>query len=159
LASTLKNLNNFREDGLVPIPGKRIAIITAEWNEAVTFAMRDGAIEFLAEYGLSKEDIIVMQVPGSFELVYGATHMLEKKNVDGVIVIGCVIQGETPHFTFISQAVANGIVELNIRFCKPVIFGVLTTLTQEQAIDRAGGKHGNKGVEAAATLVKMLNFK
>jgi 6,7-dimethyl-8-ribityllumazine synthase len=101
---------------------------------------------------------VVRQVPGSFELVYGASHMLEKEDVDGVIVIGCVIQGETPHFTFISQAVATGIAELNVRSGKPVIFGVLTTLNQEQALDRAGGKHGNKGTEAAATLVKMLNF-
>jgi 6,7-dimethyl-8-ribityllumazine synthase len=101
----------------------------------------------------------VRQVPGRFELVFGANRILENENVDGVIVIGCVIQGETPHFTFISQAVASSIAELNIRHNKPVIFGVLTTLNQEQAMDRAGGKHGNKGIEAAATLIKVLNFR
>jgi 6,7-dimethyl-8-ribityllumazine synthase len=159
MSSVAKNLNNFREDGLLPIPGKRIAILTAEWNEEVTFAMRDGAIEFLSGYGVAEEDLIVRQVPGSFELVFGANRILENENVDGVIVIGCVIQGETPHFTFISQAVASSIAELNIRHNKPVIFGVLTTLNQEQAMDRAGGKHGNKGIEAAATLIKVLNFR
>jgi len=143
----------------VPVVGKKVAVLTAEWNEEVTFSMRDGAISFLKSYGLSDDQIIVRQVPGSFELVYGARKMLEEESVDGVIVIGCVIQGETPHFTFISQAVATGIADLNIRFGKPVIFGVLTTLNQEQALERAGGKHGNKGVEAAATLIKMLNFK
>jgi 6,7-dimethyl-8-ribityllumazine synthase len=159
LSSIHKNLNNFRQDGLVPVVGKKVAVLTAEWNEEVTFSMRDGAISFLKSYGLSDDQIIVRQVPGSFELVYGARKMLEEESVDGVIVIGCVIQGETPHFTFISQAVATGIADLNIRFGKPVIFGVLTTLNQEQALERAGGKHGNKGVEAAATLIKMLNFK
>ena len=143
----------------MPVVGKKVAVLTAEWNEEVTFSMRDGAISFLKSYGLSDDQIIVRQVPGSFELVYGARKMLEEESVDGVIVIGCVIQGETPHFTFISQAVATGIADLNIRFGKPVIFGVLTTLNQEQALERAGGKHGNKGVEAAATLIKMLNFK
>jgi 6,7-dimethyl-8-ribityllumazine synthase len=159
LSSIQKNLSNFRQDGLVPVVGKKVAVLTAEWNEDVTFSMRDGAISFLKSYGLSDDQIIVRQVPGSFELVYGARKMLEEESVDGVIVIGCVIQGETPHFTFISQAVATGIADLNIHFGKPVIFGVLTTLNQEQALERAGGKHGNKGVEAAATLIKMLNFK
>jgi 6,7-dimethyl-8-ribityllumazine synthase len=158
MSSVHKNLDNFRTDGLRPVTGKRVAVITAEWNEEVTFAMRDGAVAFLKQYGFDDSNLLVHQVPGSFELVYGAAHLLEKENVDGVIVIGCVIQGETPHFTFISQAVATGIAELNVRSGKPVIFGVLTTLNQEQALDRTGGKHGNKGTEAAATLVKMLNF-
>jgi 6,7-dimethyl-8-ribityllumazine synthase len=120
--------------------------------------MRDAAVSFLEEYGISGNNLIVKQVPGSFELIYGAIHAFENDNVDGIIVIGCVIQGETPHFTFISQAVASGIAELNISYQRPVIFGVLTTLDLDQAKARAGGKHGNKGTEAAASLVKMLNF-
>ena len=158
MSSTHKNLSNFRSEGLEKVTGKRIAVITAEWNEDVTFAMRDAAVSFLEDYGISGKNLIVKQVPGSFELIYGAIHAFENDNVDGVIVIGCVIQGETPHFTFISQAVASGIAELNISYQKPVIFGVLTTLDLEQAKERAGGKHGNKGMEAAASLVKMLNF-
>ena len=102
------------------------------------------------------EELVIKSVPGSFELIYGAQKLLEREKADGVIVLGCVIQGETPHFDFICQAVANGIADLNIRFGKPVIFGVLTTLNQAQALERAGGKHGNKGIEAAATLIKML---
>ena len=159
MSSAHKNLDNFRSDGLADISGKRIAIVTAEWNEEITFAMRDGAIAFLKSYGASDSTLLVRQVPGSFELVYGAAKLLENEQVDGVIVIGCVIQGETPHFTFISQAVASAVAELNIRFGRPVVFGVLTTLTQAQAQDRAGGKHGNKGTEAAATLIKMLHFQ
>lgn len=150
-----KNLSETSTSGLKPLSGKRIGIVTAEWNETVTFAMRDAAHEFLREF-TNPEDIIHVQVPGSFELLHASAMLLSK--TDGVIAIGCVIQGETPHFTFISQAVANGLAQLNISSGKPVIFGVLTTNNMEQAMDRAGGKHGNKGVEAAATLVKMFNI-
>ncbi len=150
------NLSKTNLSGLKPLSGKRIGIVTAEWNESVTFAMRDAAIEFLRDY-TDPDDIIQVAVPGSFELVYASARLLEK--TDAVIAIGCVIQGETPHFTFISQAVANGIAQLCISSGKPVIFGVLTTDNMDQALDRAGGKHGNKGIEAASTLVKMLNIK
>lgn len=153
-----KNLNQFSDENLKSIKGMRVAVITSEWNDEVTFAMRNGATDFLKQYGILEKDLIVLQVPGSFELIAGARILLERDHLDGVIVIGCVIQGETPHFTFISQAVATGISDLNIQFGKPVVFGVLTTLNQQQAIDRAGGKHGNKGIEAAATLIKMLHF-
>jgi 6,7-dimethyl-8-ribityllumazine synthase len=138
------------------LPGVKVGIVTAEWNSEVTSAMRDAAIEFLSSY-MDSAGIVSIQVPGSFELVHAASKLLPE--VDGLIAIGCVIQGETPHFTFISQAVANGIASLNISSGKPVIFGVLTTDTMEQALNRAGGKHGNKGIEAASTLVKMLNIK
>lgn len=158
MSSSLKNLNQFSVEGIGTINGKRVAVITAEWNDEVTFAMRDAAINFLLEHGLNQKDLIQKQVPGSFELIAGTRMVLERDRVDGVIAIGCVIQGETPHFTFISQAVAIGIAELNIQFGKPVIFGVLTTDNQEQAKERSGGKHGNKGIEAAYSLVKMLHF-
>lgn len=151
-----KQLDEAGEEGLVFLPHAKVGIITAEWNPEVTFAMRDAAAEFLSRY-IPAENIICRNVPGSFELIHGCTKILP--HVDGVIAIGCVIQGETPHFTFISQAVANGLAELNISGGKPVIFGVLTTNTIAQALDRAGGKHGNKGIEAASTLVKMLNIK
>ena len=158
MSSIDKNLNHFTQEGLKKVTGKRVAVITAEWNENVTFPMRDAAIVFLEAHGLSGQNLVIKHVPGSFELIFGAVQAFEVDNVDGVVVIGCVIQGETPHFTFISQAVASGIAELNIAYQRPVIFGVLTTLDLEQALERAGGKHGNKGTEAAASLVKMLNF-
>lgn len=158
MASAQKNLDNFPTRNLNSVEGKRIGIVWAEWNEAVTGAMRDGAVAFLQEYGATAESLLVKAVPGSFELIHGAYLLLEREQVDGVIAIGCVIKGETPHFDFISQAVATGIAQLNLQHRKPVIFGVLTTLNQEQALDRAGGKHGNKGIEAAATLIKMLHF-
>ncbi len=158
MATLNKNLDNFSAAGLASIKGKKIAIVTAEWNEEITFAMRDGAIQFLRSYDLEEKDLYNISVPGSFELVFGSVKAFEEKQVDAVIAIGCVIQGETPHFTFISQAVASGLAELNIRYKKPVIFGVLTTSDLQQARERAGGKHGNKGIEAAATLVKLLNI-
>jgi 6,7-dimethyl-8-ribityllumazine synthase len=153
-----KDLSSVSEEGLIHLGNHRVAVITAEWNPEVTFAMRDAAIEFLHQY-IEPDNIISRLVPGSFELVNAAARMLASENIDGIIAIGCVIQGETPHFTFISQAVANAIANLNISTGKPAIFGVLTTNTLEQALERAGGKHGNKGTEAAATLVKMLNFQ
>jgi 6,7-dimethyl-8-ribityllumazine synthase len=159
MSSANKNLSNFRQDGLKKVNGKKVAIITAEWNEEVTFAMRDGAIEFLSGYGVAEEDLIVRQVPGSFELVFGANRILENENVDGVIVIGCVIQGETKHNDYINHAVAHGLTDVALKYNKPVIFGVLTPNTLQQALDRAGGIHGNKGDEAAITAIKMLGLQ
>lgn len=157
MATHLKNLSQVRDAGAV-VSGKRVGVVTAEWNEEITFAMRDAAIAYLLDKGISREDLVIREVPGSFELVFGAASLLEHGRVDGVIAIGCVIQGETPHFTFISQAVASALAGLNARYVKPVVFGVLTTDTPEQARERAGGRHGNKGVEAAATLLRMLAF-
>ena len=108
MATHLKNLDNFNASGLQSIENKRIGIVTAEWNEEVTFAMRNGAIDFLKQYGALDSNLVIKQVPGSFELVYGAQKLLEREQVDGVIAIGCVIQGETPHFDFICQALCGG---------------------------------------------------
>jgi 6,7-dimethyl-8-ribityllumazine synthase len=135
---------------------KRFAIVVANWNEAITGALFEGAYAALIAHGVKKSNIIRTNVPGSFELTLGSLWMAEKKNIDAVICLGCVIQGDTPHFDYICQAVANGITEVNIKTKKPVIFGVLTTLNQQQAIDRAGGKLGNKGEEAALTALEML---
>jgi len=131
-------------------------IVWAEWNEEITGAMRNGAIKTLVKHGVKPENIIVRAVPGSFELTLGAQWMAENTDVDAVICIGCVIQGETRHFDFICSAVAHGITDLNREFSTPFIFGVLTPNNQQQAIDRAGGKHGNKGDEAAITAIKMV---
>jgi 6,7-dimethyl-8-ribityllumazine synthase len=142
----------------VDLSKKRFAIVVADWNEEITGALYEGAYSSLLANGVHKKNITRQNVPGTFELSLGALRMAEKKNIDAVICLGCVIQGETPHFDYICQAVAYGITEVNIKTRKPVIFGVLTTLDQKQAMDRAGGKYGNKGEEAALTAIKMLEF-
>ena len=131
------------------------AIIAAEWNAEVTLALYNGAYQALVDNGALAENIQSHWVPGSFELTSAADMVLKATEVDAVICLGCVIQGETRHFDFICDAVANGLSNVAIKYTKPVIFGVLTPDNQQQAIDRAGGKHGNKGVEAAVTAIKM----
>jgi len=137
---------------------KKFAIIVSEWNEEITEALYAGALTSLMESGVRKENIVRRNVPGTFELSLGALWMGEKKDIDAVICLGCVVQGETPHFDYICQAVANGITTAGLKTRKPVIFGVLTTLNKQQALDRAGGKYGNKGEEAALSAIRMLAF-
>ena len=139
--------------------GMKIGIVVAEWNNEITFTMKDGAIQTLHEHGVKDEDIVLRFVPGSFELTIGAQMMAGYTSVDAIICIGCVIQGKTPHFDYICQGVSMGLTQVSIDFEIPVIFGVLTTNNVEQALDRAGGKHGNKGVEAAVTAIKMVALK
>ena len=134
----------------------KVAIVVAEWNNEITYAMMNGAIDFLISKGVKEKFIEVHKVPGSFELPLGAQFCAAKKNIDAVIALGCIIQGETRHFDFICDACANGIMDVSLTFNKPVAFGVLTTENEKQAIERAGGKLGNKGVEAAETILKML---
>ena len=140
------------------ISTKKVAIVVASWNEEITEALFEGAYQSLVSSGIKKTNIIRKNVPGSFELSLGALWMAEKKHIDAVICLGCVIQGDTPHFDYICQAVAYGITEAGLKTKKPVIFGVLTTLDKTQALERAGGKFGNKGEEAAVTALEMLNF-
>lgn len=134
----------------------KVAIVVASWNEDVTEALYIGALQSLLEHGVKKENIVRKTVPGSFELSLGALWMAEQTDIDAVICIGCVIQGDTPHFDYICQGVSYGITEAGLRTRKPVIFGVLTTLNKQQALERAGGKFGNKGEEAAITALEML---
>ncbi|MCC5921794.1 MAG: 6,7-dimethyl-8-ribityllumazine synthase [Cyclobacteriaceae bacterium] len=157
MSSANKNLSD-HQFGSVNIADKRFAIVVSEWNEEVTEALYHGAVETLLSQGAKKENIIRKNVPGSFELSLGGQWMASRNDIDAVICIGCVIQGETKHFDFICDAVAKGITDVSLKYNKPVIFGVLTPNTQQQALDRAGGKHGNKGDEAAATAIKMLQF-
>jgi len=151
-----KNLSEFTPFEFSSAQNTRIGIVVSEWNDRITDLLLKGAQESLLEHGIKEENILVKHVPGSFELPLGAKWMLEHSNVDAVICIGCVIQGETRHFDFISQAVADGIMKAGLDFSKPVIFSVLTCNTMEQAEERAGGKHGNKGVEGAVSCLKML---
>ncbi len=142
----------------VNLSKKKFAIVVAEWNDEITNALAQSAVTTLVAHGVKKENIIRKNVPGTFELSLGAMWMAEKKEIHAVICLGCVIQGDTPHFDYICQGVAYGITEVGIKTGKPTIFGVLTTLTKQQAFDRAGGRLGNKGEEAALTAIKMLNF-
>ena len=159
MASHLKNLSDFSHTTIPNGSGYKVAIIVAEWNAKITGALYQGAYDTLIKHGVKEDQIISMPVPGTFELSGAADILLNKNlNLDAVICLGCVIQGETKHFDFICDAVANGITNVSIKYSKPVIFGVLTTNNEQQAIDRAGGKHGNKGDEAAITALKMAHF-
>ena len=133
-----------------------IAIVVSEWNSDITFAMMNGAIDFLISKGVKEKNIEVHKVPGSFELALGAQYCAEKNKVDAIITLGCVIQGETRHFDFICDACANGIMNVSLTFNIPIAFGVLTTENEKQAKERSGGKLGNKGIDAAETVLKML---
>ena len=139
--------------------GYRIGILVSSWNEEITGALLKGSITSLTTNGVSPEDIITRHVPGSYELPQAAAMMIDSLEPDAVICIGCVIQGETRHFEFICQAVANGCMELGIESATPVIFGVLTTDTYEQAKERAGGSQGNKGEEAAIAALRMAALR
>lgn len=157
MSSADKNLNLHENRNLKSILGKKVAVVVSEWNAGVTEALLEGCKKALTEYHIQRTDLEVHYVPGSFELSIGAQKLAQRDEIDSVICLGCIIKGETPHFDFISQAVATGITDVSLKFNKAVIFGVLTTNNQEQAEDRAGGKHGNKGYEAGITAVKMLN--
>ncbi len=155
MSTELRNLSSCNKDD-VPSGEKGIfGIVVSEWNSEITDNLLRGAVDTLLEHGVDDKDIYIRHVPGSFELPFGASTLLEKKRFDAIICLGCVIQGETRHFDFICDAVANGIMQVSLKEEIPVVFGVLTTNTLEQARDRSGGKHGNKGVEAAVTALKM----
>ncbi len=158
MATSEKNLSSQSFSKKMDVSEKRFGLVVSEWNEEITEALFDGAYQTLIDLGAHRENILRKNVPGSFELSLGAQWLAQKEDVDAVICLGCVIQGETRHFEFICQSVAQGIKDVALKFNKPVIFGVLTTDNLQQALDRAGGKYGNKGDEAAATAIKMLNF-
>lgn len=158
MATNLKNLGDHSGKNMISLKSKRVGIVVSEWNDQVTDALLSGAVGVLKGQGIKKDNLLVHYVPGSFELSLGAQYLAQEKKIDAVVCLGCVIQGETRHFDFICDAVANGITNVGLKYNKPVIFGVLTTDTMQQALDRAGGKHGNKGEEAAVTAVKMLGF-
>jgi 6,7-dimethyl-8-ribityllumazine synthase len=159
MATQLKNLSTTNIETSKEFKKLHIALVVAEWNSKITFSMMNGAIDFLIEKGVKEKNIEVHMVPGAFELPLGAQFCAAKKEVDAVITLGCVIQGETRHFDFICDACAHGVMDVSLTFNKPVIFGVLTTDNEKQAKERAGGKHGNKGVEAAETALKMALLK
>ena len=154
-----KNLSQYQGGSVPDANGMKFGIVVSEWNSEITFALKDAAIQTLLEHGARESDIVLRYVPGSFELTSGAQMLAKHILPDAVICIGCVIRGETPHFDYICQGVTMGLTQVSINYEIPVIFGVLTTGNLEQALDRAGGKHGNKGVEAAVTSIKMIALK
>jgi 6,7-dimethyl-8-ribityllumazine synthase len=156
MSSDLKNLSNTDLKISKAFTKTKICIAVSEWNSEITFAMRDGAIDFLTKMGVKEKNILISYVPGAYELAFGAQLLAENKKCDAIITIGCIIKGETPHFDFISDACANGIMLVGLQYNMPVVFGVLTTNDLKQAKERSGGKHGNKGVEAAETALKMI---
>ena len=158
MATALSNLSDYNTEDVPNANGLRIGLIVSQWNKEITHSLYKGAVETLISHGVKDQDIITFHVPGSFELPFGASKMIDKHAPDGVIVIGSVIQGETKHFDFVCQATAQGVMDLNIQTQTPVIFCVLTDNTLQQAQDRSGGKHGNKGVEAAVAAIQMATL-
>ena len=158
MASELKNLSEYDHEKVPVAKSMRFGILVSEWNDEVTFALRDGAVSALLKHGADKKDIEIEYVPGTFELTAGARLLAKTQKYDAIIVLGCVIQGETRHFDYICQGIAQGITHLNVKFDMPFIFGILTTANLQQAKERAGGRLGNKGDEAAITAIKMVDL-
>ena len=158
MATANKNLSVYDKTTIPNAKDLRFGIVVSEWNGAITEGLYKGAMEALLDCGANGENIVRWNVPGSFELPFGAKKMIESMELNAVIVIGSVIQGETKHFDFVCSATAQGVMDLNIRTQVPVIFCVLTDNNMQQAIDRSGGKHGNKGAEAAIAAIRMASL-
>jgi len=169
MATAYQNLSGYDPDALPSsdvLSSQSYAIAVADWNPQVTYTLLQGAIDTLVKHGVFRSNIKIVHVPGTFELTFAARKLISDSiqndnsaNYAAVIVLGCVVQGDTPHFTYVCEGVTSGIAQLNtVEGAPPVIFGVLTTSDMQQALDRAGGIHGNKGVEAAITAVKMANI-
>ncbi len=158
MATVNKNLSTYDKTTIPNAKNFRFGIVVSEWNPTITEGLMQGAYDALLENGVSKENIVVWDVPGTFELPFGCKKMRDSQSVDAVIAIGSVIQGETKHCDFVCNGTTQGIMDLNINGNVPVIFCVLTDNTMQQAIDRSGGIHGNKGVEAAVAAIKMVKL-
>lgn len=158
MATALHNLSDYDFDSVPDASNMCFGIVVAEWNHDITGALLDGAVRTLEKHGTIPENIHVKTVPGSFELVYGAQQMCKNDGFDAIIILGSVIRGDTPHFDYICQGVTQGIAYLNAIQNIPVIYGLLTTNDHQQAVDRSGGRLGNKGDECAVTAIKMAKF-
>jgi 6,7-dimethyl-8-ribityllumazine synthase len=159
MASSYKNLSELGEQPLPSAKGLAFGIVLSDYHTDITHALYKGCVDTLLEQGAHEGDIHTAIVPGAFELTAGAAMLAKSKNLDAVICLGCVIKGETAHNEYINQAVATGLTNLGIATGKPFVFGLLTPNDHQQALDRAGGKHGNKGIEAAATAIRMATLK
>ncbi|APD07825.1 6,7-dimethyl-8-ribityllumazine synthase [Flavobacteriaceae bacterium UJ101] len=159
MATVNKNLSEYNSQNVPNADSLRFGIVVSEWNQHITGNLLKGAIQAFKENGAKDENITIWHVPGSYELIYGSNQMAKTQNVDAVLAIGSVIQGETKHFDFVCEAVSQGIKDINILTDTPAIFCLLTDHTEQQAIDRSGGKHGNKGVECAIAAIQMADLK
>lgn len=159
MSAKQKNLSTHKEFAAPHGPKFKIAIAVSEYNDDITFALRDGCIKTLKAYGVKEKNIIIKLVPGAFELPLAASWLYEYQDVDAVICLGCVIKGDTDHDIYINNAVSTAIMNLGLETGAPFVFGVITPNNHQQAKDRAGGKHGNKGVECAVATLKMLELK
>ncbi|MDC1105473.1 6,7-dimethyl-8-ribityllumazine synthase [Prolixibacteraceae bacterium] len=154
-----KNLSEYDFDAVPSAKGMKIGLVVAEWNYHITGNMAQGAKDTLMKHGVADEDVLVKHVPGTFELPLGGQWMAEYTDVDAIVLIGCVIQGQTRHFDFVCDGATQGTTELNLKYNKPFIFCVLTDNNEQQSLDRSGGKLGNKGDEAAVAAIKMVDLK
>lgn len=159
MATSLKNLSAFDQDTIPNGADFSIGIVVSEWNGHITSKLLEGALETLLSSGVKESNIHIKQVPGAFELPLGSQWLAQDDKIDGIIAIGVVIQGETRHFDFVCSGTTQGIVDVTLKYNKPIGFCLLTDNTEQQSIDRAGGKHGNKGVEAAVTVLRMIELK
>ena len=164
MATVNKNLSDYDKNTIPNAEVFRFGIVVSEWNDTITEGLWQGAFDALIDCGAIKQNIVRWNVPGAFELTYGAARMsksiyADSGMLDAIIVIGCVIQGETKHFDFVCDGVTQGVKDLNILYDTPVIFCVLTDNNMQQSLDRSGGKHGNKGTEAAIVAIKMADFR
>jgi 6,7-dimethyl-8-ribityllumazine synthase len=153
------NLSHYDSNTVPSAENMTFGIVVSEWNNNITFNLLEGAKQTLIKHGAKENNISIHIVPGAFELALGAQYLLEANKVDGVICLGSVIQGETKHFDFVCATTAKGIMDVGLKYNKPVIFGVLTDNTLQQALDRSGGKLGNKGIECAIACIKMVDFQ
>lgn len=159
MATSLKNLSAYDKHTLPNGADFKIGIVVSEWNDHITGALLNGALETFTTNGVKEENLFVHHVPGAFELPLGAQWLFESQPLDGVLIIGVVIQGETRHFDFVCDGTTQGVMDVMLRHNKPVSFCLLTDNTEQQSLDRAGGKHGNKGIECAVTLMKMIGLR
>jgi 6,7-dimethyl-8-ribityllumazine synthase len=158
MATVYQNLSNYDFNSVPDASDMRVGIVVSEWNKNITEKLLEGACNTLERHGVKSGNMIVKRVPGSFELTYGARKLADNSELDAVIILGCVVRGDTPHFDYVCSGVTQGITELNLMYDVPFIFGLLTTDTMQQSEERAGGKYGNKGDETAITAIKMIDY-
>lgn len=158
MATAYHNLSSYDAATVPNGENMKIGIVVSEWNDNITRPLLEGAYNTLTKHRVKEENILIDYVPGSFELIFGAKHLVENSDIDAVIVLGSVVRGDTPHFDYVCSGVTQGIADMNIRYDIPFIFGLLTTDNMQQAEERAGGIHGNKGDECAVTALKMIDF-
>jgi 6,7-dimethyl-8-ribityllumazine synthase len=158
MATAYRNLSSYDINNIPDASKMRVGIVVSEWNDSITEKLLEGACNTLEKHRVPADNIVVFRVPGSFELTFGAQQMTKYSDVDAVIILGCVVKGDTPHFDYVCKGVTEGVATLNAMQDVPVIFGLLTTDSMQQAEDRAGGKFGNKGDESAITAIKMIDF-